>query len=113
MIPLVLRVWARVGGAEGDVGERGRLGRPRAAADCFERLPDELAVRKDGVDVTPIDVKLANALDVFSLANDANDRRLLLCVMLSELECWCPAREASRVTLPTEAGRGWLPGEVF
>lgn len=57
-------------------------------ADCFDRLPDDVAERRLGVEFVPREAKLARALDVFSRASEANDRLLLLGVRLVELEWW-------------------------
>jgi hypothetical protein len=54
----------------------------------LDRLPDEVAERRLGVELVPREAKLAKALDVFSRASDASDRLLLLCVRLVELEWW-------------------------
>jgi hypothetical protein len=87
--PLVLRRSAVVGKSEGDVGWRTVLGRTeRLEPGCCDRLVDEAADRRLGVVVVPIETKLAKAFEVFSLANDASDRRLLLREILLELE-WC------------------------
>jgi hypothetical protein len=44
--------------------------------ECFERLPDEVEVRREELAVLPMDERFARALEVFSRANAANDRRL-------------------------------------
>ena len=46
--------------------------------DCFDRLPEDVAERRLGVEVVPMEAKFAKAFDVFSLANDASERLLLL-----------------------------------
>lgn len=54
--------------------------------DCLDRLPEDVADRRLGVEFVPREAKLAKALDVFSLAREASERLLLLCVRLVELE---------------------------
>jgi len=85
--PLVLRcveVWT-----SGDVGERGRLGRTEpVAVECLLRLPEDVAERRLGVDVVPMEARLAKAFDVFSRASEAKERRLRLWVILVELVWW-------------------------
>lgn len=44
--------------------------------ECFERLPAEADVRSEELVVLPIAERLARALEVFSRAKAANDRRL-------------------------------------
>lgn len=46
--------------------------------ECLPKLPEEVADRRLGVDVVPIEAKLANAFEVFSRASEASERRLLL-----------------------------------
>ena len=53
--------------------------------ECLDRLPEDVAERRLGVEDVPIEAKFAKAFDVFSLANDASERLLLLRVMLVEL----------------------------
>jgi hypothetical protein len=61
------------------VGERGRFGRTEpVTTDFLPRLPEDVAERRLGVDVVPMEAKLAKALEVFSLASVASERRLLL-----------------------------------
>lgn len=98
-IPLSRLDCAAVCKSAGDVGERGRPGRTGPVeVDCLERLPDEVAERRLGVDVVPMEVKLAKALDVLSLAKEASERLLLLVARLVELLWWCcGVREATRL----------------
>lgn len=74
----LLRLCARFveGKSEGEEGKREKLGRGGLA--WFERLPVEVADRNEGVEVEPKPVRLANAVEVRSLARDARERRLLL-----------------------------------
>lgn len=44
--------------------------------ECLERLPDEVEVRSEELVVLPMAERFARALEVFSRANAANDRRL-------------------------------------
>lgn len=84
--PLALRICAVAGRLAGDVGDRGKLGRTGpVAVDCLERLPDDVAERRPGVEVVPMEAKLAKALDVFSLAKAARERLLLFVERLMEL----------------------------
>ena len=70
-----------------DVGERAVVAREAPAdTNCLDRLPDDVAERRLGVELVPSEARLAKALDVFSRASDARDLLLLLCVRLVELE---------------------------
>ena len=61
------------------VGERGRAGRGAPDDnDCLERLPEDVAERRLGEVPVPREAKLAKALEVFSRASEARERRLLL-----------------------------------
>jgi hypothetical protein len=84
-MPLALRD-CTVDLTSGDVGDRGRFGRNPPAPDCFERLPEDVAERRLGVVLDLSEARLAKADDVFSRASDARERRLLLCVRLTEFE---------------------------
>lgn len=64
---------------------RDKLGRGRAdEVEYLDRLPDEVAERRLGDEAVPKEAKLAKALEVFSRASDARERRLLLAVRLRE-----------------------------
>lgn len=63
----------------------------------MERLPEEVADRRAGEEVVAIAVRLAKALEVFSLASDARERLLLVRVRLVELLWWwLGGRDTSR-----------------
>lgn len=72
----------------GEVGERGRLGRMPEETECLDKLPDEVADRRLGVELVPRAARLAKAFEVFSRAREARERLLLLWVRLVELEWW-------------------------
>jgi hypothetical protein len=42
------------------------------------KLPEDVAERRVGVDVVPMEARLAKAFDVFSRASEAKERRLRL-----------------------------------
>lgn len=86
--PLALLSCAAVCRSGGEVGVRERLGREPPVEEYLDRLPEEVAERRLGDEVVPMEAKLAKALEVFSLANDANERRLLLLVRLTEPVWW-------------------------
>ena len=43
---------------------------------CLERLLEEETLLREGLELVPMDARLARAVEVLSLANEANDRRL-------------------------------------
>lgn len=85
---LVLRCLTSVdGSSDGDVGDRGRLGLGEVELlACLERLPEDVALRKEGVEFVLMVVRFARAVDVFSRAREASDRRLRLWETLLEEE---------------------------
>jgi hypothetical protein len=69
----------------GEDGSRETLGRGVAVELAWwDRLPVEVVVRNEGVDVEPMLAKLASAVEVRSRAREAKDRRLLLWERLAE-----------------------------
>lgn len=67
------------GRSEGEDGRREKLGRGWLVTVAWlERLPVDVADRNEGGVVEPKPAKLANAVEVRSLASDARERRLLL-----------------------------------
>lgn len=44
--------------------------------ECFDRLPEETEERSEELELIPMEVRVARALDVFSRARRASDRRL-------------------------------------
>lgn len=64
---------------------RDKLGRDKPVEVVYlDRLPDDVAERRLGDEAVPKEAKLAKALEVFSRASDARERRLLLAVRLRE-----------------------------
>lgn len=81
--PLLLCASAEAGISGGEDGKREMLGREEERELAWlERLPVEVADLSDGLDEEPMPVRLANAVDVRSLASDAKDLLLLLWDML-------------------------------
>lgn len=65
---------------------------------CLDRLPEEVTLRRECVEFVLKAVRFANAVDVFSRAREARERRLRLWDMLVEPE-WFGVRYGWEVVL--------------
>lgn len=75
----------------GAAEDLGRFGRATVSASpvCFDRLPEDVAERKEGLVTVLIDARFARTLEDFSLARLAIERRLCLERLWPELEYEC------------------------
>ena len=65
---------------------------------CLDRLPEEVTLRKEGAEFVLMAVRFANAVEVFSRAREARERRLRLWDMLF-VEEWFAVRYGLEVVL--------------